>query len=170
MTKAKEIIKILNLQEHPVEGGYFRESYRSAGRIPAENLGPSYEGDRSFSTAIFYMLIPGAFSEMHRLKGDEIFHFYLGSPVEMLQLFPDGGGRRLIIGSDIDAGEMPQVLVPAGVWQGSRLVPGGEFALLGTTMSPGFEFCDYESGKRAELIRDYPDFKESIILLTREGI
>ncbi len=166
--KAEELIRILKLQEHPVEGGYFRESYRSAGRIAPESLSPGYESDRSYSTAIYYMLVPGVFSRMHRLKGDEIFHFYLGSPAEMLQLFPDGSGKRVIIGSDIVRGEMPQVVVPAGVWQGSRLLPGGEFALLGTTMSPGFEFRDYEPGKREELIREYPHFKDAIMLLTGE--
>jgi predicted cupin superfamily sugar epimerase len=74
---------------------------------------------------------------MHRLKSDEIFHFYLGNPVEMLQLYPDGTGITITIGADIGAGMQPQVLVPTGTWQGARLKPGGKFALLGTTVSPG---------------------------------
>ena len=166
MATAEEIIKILKLQEHPVEGGYFLETYKSPHTVSEENLPPGYEGDRCLSTAIYYMLIPGTFSEMHRLKGDEIYHFYAGSPVEMLLLFPGGKGKKVIIGNDIKQGEIPQVLVPAGVWQGSRLVPGGEFALMGTTMAPGFEFADYRAGKREELMRQYPSFAELITRLT----
>jgi predicted cupin superfamily sugar epimerase len=168
MTNAEEIIKILNLQEHPVEGGYFLETYKSSQTITVENLPPGYKGDRSFSTAIYYMLVPGTYSEMHRLKGDEVFHFYSGSPVEMLQLFPDGSGKKIIIGNDIMQGESPQVLAPAGVWQGSRLLPGGDFALMGATVAPGFDYSDYQSGKREELVLEYPQFKELISLLTRE--
>ena len=168
MTTAEEIIKILKLQKHPVEGGYFLETYKSSHTITGENLPPGFDEDRSFSTAIYYMLIPGTFSEIHRLKGDEIFHFYAGSPVEMLQLFPDGRGKKVIIGNDIKQGENPQVYVPPGVWQGARLLPGGEFALMGTTMAPGFDYSDYQTGEREELIRRYPQFEELITLLTRE--
>ena len=85
---------------------------------------------------------------MHRLQTDEIFHFYLGDPVEMLQLGPDDSGKVLILGTNLLRGMRPQVIVPAGVWQGSRLLPGGRFALLGTTVSPGFERADYENGQR----------------------
>ncbi len=168
MMRADEIIGTLGLVKHPQEGGYFLETYRSSQSIPIKNLPPGYGGDRPFSTAIFYMLTPDTCSEMHRLRGDEIFHFYLGSPVEMLQLFPDGSGKRVIIGNDIQQGMILQVVVPAGVWQGSRLVPGGEFALLGTTMSPGFDFADYQPAVREELIHRYPRFKDLIKILTRE--
>ncbi|MCK4765661.1 MAG: cupin domain-containing protein [Candidatus Aminicenantes bacterium] len=167
MTKAEEIIKTLKLEKHPVEGGYFLETYRSAQKISGANLPPGYEGEHSLSTAIYFMLTPQTFSEMHRLPGDEIFHFYGGSPVEMLQLFPDGSAGRVIIGSDIKNGESPQVIVPGGIWQGSRLLPGGEFALMGTTMAPGFSYPDYETGKRGELIESYPQYAELITLLTR---
>jgi hypothetical protein len=108
------------------------------------------------------------FSEMHRLGGDEIYHFYLGDPVEMLHLYPDGTGKRVLLGTNLKAGMYPQVLVPAGVWQGARLAPGGKFALMGTTMSPGFEYKDYKSGGRKELINFYPGFEELIATLTRK--
>ncbi len=127
-----------------------------------------YAGDRCASTAIYYLLTPGTFSEMHRLPTDEVFHFYLGDAVEMLQLQPDGRGEMIRLGSDLAAGEWPQVLAPGGTWQGSRLVPGGKWALLGTTVAPGFEFADYTSGRRGELIAAYPDFAELIAALTRQ--
>jgi predicted cupin superfamily sugar epimerase len=154
--KIKEIIRILGLQEHPREGGYFAETYLSEQMVSG----------RALSTAIYYMLTADTCSRMHRLKGDEIYHFYLGDPVEMLQLCPDGRGRVVKIGSDITNGFYPQLVVPRDVWQGSRLVPGGQFALLGTTMAPGFDYADYESGDREQLIAQYPDFRELITLLT----
>ena len=155
------------LTPHPKEGGYFIETYRSSETIPEKTLPSRYKGIRSFATAIYYLLTPETFSAMHRLQSDEIFHFYLGDPVEMLQLWPDGSGRLVILGSDILRGVQPQVVVPRGVWQGARLRNGGRFALLGTTVSPGFEFADYESGQRDELVESYPQFREWIIALTK---
>ena len=177
MPTSEEIIKHLNLQKHP-EGGYFSETFRSR-----ETTADPLRGNRAYSTAIYYMLTANTFSEMHRLITDEIFHFYLGDPVEMLHLYPDGTGKRVILGTDITQGMLPQVLVPAGVWQGSRLFPGGKnpgknrgknedkngYALMGTTMAPAFEYSDYLSGDRTELIRQYPEFKDLIIALTRKG-
>ena len=168
MITAEEIKKILKLEKHPVEGGYFFETYKSCHTIAGSHLPSGYGGVRPLATAIYYMLIPGTFSEIHRLKGDEIFHFYSGSPVEMLELFPGGSGKKIIIGTDIEQGEIPQVVVPAGVWQGTRLLPGGAYALMGTTMAPGFDYADYQAGKRQELIHQYPQFDELITLLTRE--
>lgn len=104
---------------------------------------------------------------MHRVRSDEIFHFYMGDPVEMLLLTPEDGGRIVTIGTDLGAGARPQVIVPAGVWQGTRLRAGGAWALLGTTVSPGFEFEDYEHGARAELVARFPEWKERIEALTR---
>ena len=103
---------------------------------------------------------------MHRLQSDEIFHFYLGDPVEMLQLLPDGTGQTVLLGGDLTADMRPQVIVPRGVWQGSRLLAGGKFALLGATVAPGFEFVDYEHGRRSDLIRSHPQFHEKIVTLT----
>jgi uncharacterized protein len=168
MFTVEEIIQYLQLEPHPCEGGFFRETYRSRLGIAANVLPMEYAADRCASTAIYYLLTAGTFSEMHRLPTDEVFHFYLGDAVEMLQLHPDGHGEVIRLGSDLAAGERPQVLAPGGTWQGSRLVPGGRWALLGTTVAPGFEFADYTSGRRSELIAAYPDFAELITALTRQ--
>jgi uncharacterized protein len=169
MPTAREIIDALGLQPHPIEGGFFRETYRSEGVIPSASLPGMYQakGDRSYGTAIYYLLTAETFSEMHRLPTEEVFHFYAGSPMRMLQLFPDGTGREVIIGPDVLAGQQPQVVVPPGVWQGSRLEPGGEFILLGATMAPGFDYADYEQGRRGELMAQYPEHAEAIRILTR---
>lgn len=167
MTIADKIKSLLNLRLHPAEGGFFVETYRSDERIPKDSLPGRYKGQRSLATAIYYLLTSETFSAMHRLQTDEIFHFYLGDPVEMLQLRPDGTGRAIILGPDILKGMSPQVIVPRGIWQGARLSPGGTFSLMGTTVSPGFEFEDYEFGHRDELIESYPQFRELITALTK---
>ena len=100
---------------------------------------PTHAGKRSVGTAIYYLLKPGDVSELHVLPGDEVFHFYLGSPVQMLQLWPDGTAKTVILGTDLNAGQVPQCVVPAGVWQGTRLIGRDGFALLGATMAPGFD-------------------------------
>ncbi len=166
MITVEEILSLLRLKPHPEEGGYFVETYRSNEFIPASILPGRYKGARSFATAIYYLLTPDTFSAMHRLQTDEIFHFYSGDPVEMLQLGPDGSGRIIILGTDFLKGARPQVIVPRGVWQGARLSPGGRFALLGTTVSPGFECADYETGQRDSLTISYPRFRDLILSLT----
>lgn len=169
MPTALEIIAALNLQPHPIEGGWFRETYRAATEIPASILpAGSYSGSRrALGTAIYYLLTPDSFSEMHRLPLEEVFHLYLGGPVRMLQLFPDGAGREVVIGGDVLAGQAPQLVVPPRVWQGSLLEPGVEFALLGATMAPGFDYADYEQGRRTPLTAEYPAFSRRIAELTR---
>lgn len=165
---AAEIKARLNLIAHPREGGYFIQTWKSEEQIPQEALPDRYSGPRAAGTAIYYLLEPGTFSEMHRLVSDEVFHFYLGDPVEMLQLWPDGSARLVILGLDLGAGQLPQVVVPKHVWQGSRLVAGGQLALLGCTVSPGFDYADYETGQRATLTSKYPEHAEVIAALTRE--
>ena len=167
MLTADQIITLLNLKPHPEEGGYFVETYRSSETISEKALPSHYKGARPFGTAIYYLLTPETFSSIHRLQSDEIFHFYIGDPIEMPQLFPDGSGKVLILGSDILNGMQPQVFVPRGVWQGARLLKDGRFALSGTTVSPGFELADYEFGRRDELVKSYPKFRELIIALTK---
>lgn len=171
MPTAEEIIRLLQLQPLPREGGRYRETYRSALQLPAEVLVPRYRAARAAGTAIYYLLTPDTFSALHRLPADEVFHFYLGDPVEMLQLGPDSadGGRILTLGSDIVAGQQVQTVVPAGVWQGSILRAGGAFALMGTTMAPGFDFADYEAADRDALIAAFPGFIECINRLCLEG-
>lgn len=148
---AEEVIERLGLSLLPKEGGYYRETYRSAGVF--EPVG--FPGRRSFGTAIYYLLTSETCSAMHRLPDDEVFHFYLGDPIEMLMLYPDATSEIAVLGPDIDTMKLQHV-VPAGTWQGSRVVEGGEWALLGTTMAPGFDFADYEQGTR-KLLDMYPD-------------
>ena len=163
---ADEIKALFHLEQHPREGGWFRQTWKADEALPAPALPARYAGQRSAGTAIYYLLESNSFSEMHRLQSDEVFHFYLGDPVEMLQLFPDGRGQRIVLGTDLAGGEWPQVVVPRGVWQGSRLIPGGKLALLGCTVSPGFEYEDYESGMRDDLSRGWPDWRDQIHALT----
>jgi predicted cupin superfamily sugar epimerase len=167
MPSAKEIQELLKLQPLPVEGGHFAETYRSQSTLTQRCLPAGYFRERSLSTAIYYMVTPDTFSAMHRLNGDEVYHFYLGDPAEMLILKPDGTGETLLMGQDIVLGMRLQHVVPGGSWQGSRLVPGGKFALLGTTMAPGFDPADFELGARGELTTRYPGYAELIAVLTR---
>jgi predicted cupin superfamily sugar epimerase len=169
MPTAAEIIAALGLKPHPIEGGFFRETYRAAGSISGQALPIGYTRDasRSLSTAIYYLLTPDTFSELHRLPTEEVFHVYLGGPARMLQLFPDGSVEEILLGTDVLEGQQPQVVVPQGVWQGTRLEPGAEFILLGATVAPGFDYADYEQGIREELIARYPAQVEWITALTR---
>ena len=160
---AEDIRRLLRLEPLPMEGGFFRETYRSVVRMRTGG-----GADRDAATAIYYLLTPAVFSAIHRLPGDEIFHFYLGDPVEMIQLEPDGSVRHVVMGSDIATGMEPQVIVAGGVWQGCRLRPGGRFALLGTTMSPGFDAADFEIASRASLLVSHPSARDIILALTRD--
>jgi len=166
MLTAEQIRELLQMRPHPIEGGYFAETYRGAAVVP-QSLLPGYPGDRAISTAIYYLLTPDTFSAMHRVRGDEMFHFYLGDAVEMLQLKADGSGEVFLLGQDIAAGMRLQHTVPGGVWQGSRIRAGGKYALLGTTMAPGFEYEDYETGRRQELSAQFPEYSTMIAALTR---
>jgi predicted cupin superfamily sugar epimerase len=169
MLTVEALRRILGLVPHPVEGGYFTETYRSADQIPAAALPAGYAAARAASTAIYYLLTPDTFSAMHRLASDEIFHFYLGDPVQMLHLHPDGTHRIVVIGPDLEAGQRPQLVVPRHTWQGARLLPGGHsrYALLGTTVAPGFDYTDYETAPRADLLTTHPAAKNLILALTR---
>ncbi len=167
---AEEVKQILNLTPHPREGGWFTRTYESGEMLPAATFADGrYSGPRHTGTAIYYLLEPDTFSEMHLLESDELFHFYAGDTVEMLQLLPDGQGSITRIGTDLRSGERPQVLVPRGIWQGSRLAPAGRWALLGCTVVPGFDFDDYRSGSRAELIAQWPAFTAIITALTHDA-
>ncbi len=157
---------LLGLQPLAREGGFFTETYRSPERLP-EGVTDSTQGaGRSLATAIYYLLTPETFSAMHRLPWDEIYHFYGGDPVELLQLSPDGSGKVSLIGGDLLAGMQPQMVVPRGTWQGSRLRRGGRYALMGTTMAPGFDPSDCEFGDRRTLLARYPALRTAILALT----
>jgi len=163
---AQDIIDLLGLEPHLDEGGYFTQSYRSSDVLPATALPERYTGPRYLGTAIYYLLMPGTCSQIHRLPTDEIFHFYLGDPVNILLLFPDGTSDVFTLGPDIQNGQTVQLLVPRGCWQGALLADGGSFALMGTTMCPGFDYDDYEAGSRNTLIAEHPERKELIENLT----
>lgn len=160
MLTAEQLIAALDLKPLLREGGYYRETYRSSLRF-------AERGGKPAGTAIYYLLTPDTCSLLHRLPTDEVYHFYLGDPVEML-LLDGAAGRVITLGSDVLNGQLPQVVVPAGTWQGSCLRDGGRFALMGTTMAPGFDFTDWQGGERAELIASYPTFAERITRLTPE--
>ena len=176
---AEELIMQLDLKPHK-EGGFFAEAWRSPEKLAVNALPPRYSGSRTLSTSIYYLLTSDTFSRMHRLRSDEVFHFYLGDPVEMLLLGPRSGrdkqmehdvppGIITILGNDIKAGQRPQIVVPRGTWQGAHLLSKkkGAFALMGTTTAPGFEYDDYQEGERARLVEEYPGFAEKIRELTR---
>ncbi len=160
------LIETLGLTPLPQEGGYYLETYRSNLSIISSALPQVYGSNRNCSTAIYYLLTPDTFSALHRLPGDEVYHFYLGDPVEMLLLKQDGSSQVVTLGASIDKGMKCQFLVPGGVWQGSRLHIGGEYALLGTTMAPGFEFEDRELGLRDSLQEAYANEAGLIEMLT----
>ncbi|HEU5457487.1 MAG TPA: cupin domain-containing protein [Terracidiphilus sp.] len=158
---ADEIKSLLGLEPHPIEGGSFRRTYTSSAAVSLAR------GVRPAGTAIYYLLEAGTFSEMHVLTSDEIFHFYLGDPVEMLQLYPDGRSACLTLGPDLATSQHVQLVVPAGVWQGTHLIGDGKVALLGCTVTPGFDFADYRNAPAAELIAKWPQEADRIRALTR---
>ena len=162
MMTTAELKQMLGLEPHPVEGGYFRRTYTSTGTVDLPR------GARAQGTAIYYLLEQGTFSEMHVLESDEIFHFYLGDPVEMLQLHPSGRSALYTLGPDLEAGQHVQLVVPAGVWQGTRLIGDGKMALLGCTVTPGFDFADYRNATAEELIAKWPKEAERIRKLTKK--
>ncbi len=169
MVTAEALIQLYGLEPLPVEGGLFRQTYRSDDLLTPGTLPERYRTARPAGTAILALFTdaPDSFSAMHRLPTDEVYHFYLGDPVQMLQLYPEGRSERVILGQDVLSRQRLQYVAPRDVWMGSRLLPGGRWALLGTTMAPGFVGGDYVGGDRAALIARYPDEAELIRQLTR---
>jgi predicted cupin superfamily sugar epimerase len=161
---ADQIIAALDLKPLPFEGGFFRETYRSADVLAASSLPARYPADKSAATAIYYLLTPDTVSALHRLPTDEVFHFYAGDPVTQLQLFADGRSEVIVLGPNVLAGQRPQVVVARGVWQGSFVERG--FSLMGTTMSPGFDPGDFEAGDRRQLTKRFPQHTDLIRRLT----
>lgn len=166
---AEQVIQKLGLVPLPEEGGFYKETFRSENmNIAASIYGIRSNGTRVATTAIYYLVTPEDFSALHRVASDEIFHFYAGDAVEMIQIDEGGNLTKHLVGSDIVNGQIPQVVVQKGVWQGLRLKKGGKWALLGTTVSPGFEFEDFELGKRSEIINQFPQHESDIREYTRE--
>jgi uncharacterized protein len=166
MISAKDMIKKFDLKKHP-EGGYFKESYRSSEVIACHALPSRYKGERSFSTAIYYLLPAGEVSRLHRLASDETWHFYLGGPLKLLQIPPDGNARIIILGPDLDAGQKVQHAVPAGDWFGARPAEDSAYSLVGCTVAPGFDFSDFESADPENLSHDFPALRDLIHLFTQ---
>lgn len=166
---AQQIIEHLGLQPLEVEGGLFRQTYLSTEMIAKSALPDRYLAEKPFKTVIYFLLTAEAdsFSALHKLPTDEMYHFYLGDPVELLLLHLGGEGQRVILGQDILNGQHVQFNAPRDAWQGSHLLPGGDFALMGTTMAPGFTHEDFIGGQREQLIGQYPAEADLIRQLTR---
>lgn len=165
--KVSEIIDHLELSPHP-EGGYFRETYRSSGQVGQENLGRNFEGMRNYSTCIYFLLTSNDFSAFHRIKQDEIWHFYDGSSICLHVITPSGDYTQHRIGRELDQGQTPQLVVPAGCWFAAEVENENAFTLVGCTVSPGFDFRDFEMGSRTELISFFPEQEDLISKLTRD--
>ena len=163
---AKYWIEKLRLAPHP-EGGYYRQTYRSELIVVKTVLPPAFSGDRGVATAIYFLLEGGDFSAFHRLRSDEMWHFYAGGTLVVSVIDKRGQYSEILLGRDAEAGEVFQAVVKAGCWFGARVKDSKSFALVGCTVSPGFEFDDFELGKRAELVRLYPQYWEVLEKLTR---
>jgi predicted cupin superfamily sugar epimerase len=172
MITPKQIIGWLGLQPNSVEGGYFAGTYQSVAKAPGSSHKQlSKSNTRALCSAIYYFLEPDICSIMHRVSTDMIYHFYSGDPVEMLLLYPPTAANRYeicLFSNDIAAGAYPMKVIPGGTWLGSRLTPGGAYALMGVTMAPGFDPQDYAIGQRRDLIKEYPEQVSLITALTRD--
>lgn len=167
---AQDYISSLNLQPHP-EGGYFAETYRADETIPAHALPDRFGEARAFGTAIYFLLESHHISALHRIKSDEIWHFYAGAPLEVFVIYPDATLRVIRLGSNPDRGEVFQAVVPAGCWFGSKpfvelTSTNTPFSLVGCTVAPGFDFADFEMADRAALLTEYPQHRTVIDMLT----
>ena len=154
-----ELVKMYDLQPHP-EGGYFKETYRAAQTTDTSN------GARNHSTAIYFLIPEGKKSHLHRIKSDELWHFYLGDPMTLIQISPEGSVEEITLGSDVKKGQKVQHTVPAGCWFGAYPNPGSRYSFVGCTVAPGFDFADFEMGKREELFKQFPHAEKTITLLT----
>lgn len=165
-SKAAYWIDKLALQPHP-EGGYFREIYRAPEQIPATSLPSRYRGPRAFSTAIYYLLAGKQVSALHRIASDEQWHFYDGTTLRLTMIASDGTFKQVRLGRDATSGEQFQAVIPAGTWMGARLTGRRDYALIGCTVAPGFDFRDFEAGQRSDLLKRFPRHRKLILALTR---
>lgn len=162
---ANDLIKIYDLQPHP-EGGFFRETYRDDSVIPKQGLPEKFNGPRHFSTAIYFLLPAGAKSSLHRILSDEVWHFYLGDPLTVVEIDSTGKVIKTILGRDVLRGQKVQHVVMAGHWFGAYPNDGGTFSFVGCTVAPGFDFADFEMAKREDLLKVFPHAREVIERLT----
>ena len=161
-----ELIRSLDLQPHP-EGGWYRETYRAAEAIASGGLPERYAGPRSHATAIYFLLTSDNFSALHRLKSDEQWHFYSGSPLSLHVIHGDGRYAPVTLGANLAQGESFQAVVPHGCWFGATVDTPDSYALVGCSVAPGFDFSDFEIADRASLIRVFPQHATLIARLTR---
>ncbi len=166
-TRIKEIINELNLMPHP-EGGYFIETYRSDGTIKEDSLNKTYNGERNYSTCIYFLLTSNTFSAFHKIRQDEIWHFYEGSPIELFTISVNGNLSKHIIGLDLKNGQKPQLIVPGNHWFAASVLNKDSYALVGCTVSPGFDFEDFVLGTKKELVEKFPQHEEIIAKYTNE--
>ncbi|MDD7885229.1 cupin domain-containing protein [Flavivirga sp. 57AJ16] len=166
MSTIQKIIDQLELQAHP-EGGYFKEVYRSEGTINKENLGEDFSGQRNYATSIYFLLTSESFSAFHRIKQDEIWHFYKGAPIKLHIISNVGIYSNVIIGNDIEKKQNPQFVVKAKDWFAAEVLDKNSYTLVGCTVSPGFDFNDFELPKRDMLISKFPEHKDLITAFTR---
>lgn len=164
MNKMEYWINQLGLLPHP-EGGYYKETYRSSGTINHSALPDRFEGNRNFSTAIYFLLRSEDRSVFHRIKSDEIWHFYQGSTL-LIYVLHEKQLHIHRLGSDLDKGDSLQVVIPANCWFGAHVENSESFSLCGCTVAPGFDFRDFEMGSREKLLREFPDFSVEIKRLT----
>jgi predicted cupin superfamily sugar epimerase len=174
MTTSGDIIKWLKLQPNTVEGGYLAGTYESPIKLADASLPgfPITGNSRPLCGAIYYFLGADDISILHKVTGDMVYHFYSGDPVQMLLLFPPGFPNRTEVfnfNNEIGSGGGPMKVIPGGTWLGSRLIPGGNYALMGVTMAPGFHPNDYAIGERDKLINEYPEQKDMIESLTKQS-
>jgi predicted cupin superfamily sugar epimerase len=160
-------IRKLGLEAHP-EGGYYRQTYKADLILAKASLPAEFTAARAASTAIYFLLEGEEFSAFHRLRSDEIWHFYVGASLVVHVIDEDGRYSEIFLGNDPEAGGVLQAVVKAGCWFGSRVRDGKSFALVGCTVAPGFDFEDFEMAKREELARSYPQYRGVIQELTRE--
>jgi hypothetical protein len=163
---AAEWVSILALIPHP-EGGFYRETYRATETIDAEHLPERFAGRRVHSTAIYFLLPGDQISALHRIKSDEVWHFYAGSPVTLTLMHPDGRLEEHRLGPEPERKESFQAIVPAGCWYGAAVDDERAWALLGGTVAPGFDFADFELADRASLLARFPEHRQTILRLTR---
>lgn len=166
MDRIQELVEQLELTEHP-EGGFYKETYRSEGTIPQGELGKYFSGDRNYSTGIYFLLTSGNFSAFHRIKQDEMWHFYEGDPLIIHMIDEKGSYSSQVIGLDLSNGQVPQFVVPKDVWFASEVLDKGTYSLVGCTVSPGFDFEDFELADRETLSNKFPDHKNIIERMTR---
>jgi predicted cupin superfamily sugar epimerase len=164
MSRVENLVEKLGLQPHP-EGGFYRETYRSGGKIRL-NGELDIKGERNYSTAIYFLLVRDSFSAWHRIKQDEAWHFYEGAPVRVHSISPEGKYKYFDLGPDFDAGQEPQYMVPGGYWFASETL--GDYSLVGCTVAPGFDFADFELAKLNELSELFPSHQPLIQKFTRE--